>query len=263
MFVLLLIAASCRKSENDSRFDDKPVIEGYLQAGMPVRVRISRQIASGAATPDASGHLDSLNVVLVRNGVPYAMYSAGDGVYCDSTLRVSAGEQYELHFDYNGKEVVAQTIVPTDPVSFRQSATSLGIVQLSASSGPPSSGGFPEPVKLTWRNDDGSYYVAVVRNVASNPQAIRDTTSGSRPPATVFRNRPTTGNTYEITPQTFEYFGMHQILLYHINADYAALYNDDDNTSQNLTNPSTSIQNGLGIFTGLGVDTLWLNVYKK
>jgi hypothetical protein len=52
------------------------------------------------------------------------------------------------------------------------------------------------------------------------------------------------------------------LILYHLNADYAALYNDTGNSSQNLTNPTTNIENGLGIFTGINADTLLLNVIK-
>jgi hypothetical protein len=45
--------------------------------------------------------------------------------------------------------------------------------------------------------------------------------------------------------------------------DYASLYSENSTSSQNLTNPSTSIVNGYGIFTGLNADTLYLNVLEN
>jgi hypothetical protein len=43
----------------------------------------------------------------------------------------------------------------------------------------------------------------------------------------------------------------------------AALYSDNSNSSQNLSNPTTNITNGLGIFTGISSDTLYLQVKQK
>jgi hypothetical protein len=42
--------------------------------------------------------------------------------------------------------------------------------------------------------------------------------------------------------------------------DYASLYDRTTSSSQNLTNPSTGITYGYGIFTGLNADTLDMTV---
>jgi hypothetical protein len=85
---------------------------------------------------------------------------------------------------------------------------------------------------------------------------------GETPPGRFFRNEPTQSNQYEIQFMNFQYLGKHRLILYHLNADYSELYKDNGNSSQNLTNPITNIENGLGIFTGLNADTLLLNVIK-
>jgi len=53
---------------------------------------------------------------------------------------------------------------------------------------------------------------------------------------------------------------IHRIILFHVLPDYASLYDEKISSSQNLTNPSTSITNGYGIFTGLNSDTLYIRV---
>jgi hypothetical protein len=58
----------------------------------------------------------------------------------------------------------------------------------------------------------------------------------------------------------FQYYGTHRIILYHVLPDYATLYDSNSTSSQNLSNPSTSILNGYGIFTGLNSDTLFVEV---
>ena len=75
-----------------------------------------------------------------------------------------------------------------------------------------------------------------------------------------FRNAPTNDNSLQIRSMDFQYYGQHRIVLYHVLPDYASLYELSESTSQNITNPSTSITNGYGIFTGLNSDTLYLTV---
>jgi hypothetical protein len=66
-----------------------------------------------------------------------------------------------------------------------------------------------------------------------------------------------------LRPQEFQYFGKHRLILYHVLPDYASLYSENSTSSQNLTNPSTSIMNGYGIFTGLNSDTLYFTVNEN
>jgi len=50
-------------------------------------------------------------------------------------------------------------------------------------------------------------------------------------------------------------------VLYHLNPEYAALYKFSGNTSLNIREPTTNIENALGIFTGINADTLKIYVY--
>lgn len=256
MIGLALSIFSCKKEEAPV-FVDSPVVESYLKPGDSLSVTISRQVAFATNAIYSSENLDSLSVSVTINNNDYLLSPQGNGIY-KSNYIVQEGDEYRLHFMFNGQAVSASTTIPSQPSNYSISATTLSIPQMNSSN----IGNFtmPDPVELNWDNNDGSYYLVVVENIETNPTPIRDTTGGDGPPDRVFRNQPTTSNTYEIRAMQFQYYGTHRIILFHLNPDYAFLYSDNNSSSQNLSTPQTAITNGLGIFTGINADTLMLEV---
>ena len=183
----------------------------------------------------------------------------GEGNYIDSSTIITDGSKYELSFNFNDKKVKANTYIPAKPLNFSQSITEISITRQDSTSGPPSMDNNTALLKLTWDNYDGSYYIVFIDNIESTLDPIRSFGSKT-PPGNRFRKAPTNSSGTEIRPMEFQYYGTHRIILYHVLPDYASLYNDNSTSSQNLTNPSTSIINGYGIFTGLNSDTLFIEV---
>ncbi len=262
---VLLVAAStlqaCKKDSSKPAFDDQPVVEGYLVAGQPARITISRQIAASAAVQYAADDINNLEVYLKYGNQSYQLRPMGAGVYADTTLYIQEGATYTLSFMYNNKEVSGTTTIPSRPVNFTQSVTEISVDKIDSTTGPPV-GGFtrPDPIELSWQNVNASYYMIVTQNMESAPELIRDTTNR---PLRVFRNEPGIDQQYEINSFQFAFFGQYRIVLFHLNPDYARLYSSNSNSSQNLSSPETTLQNGLGIFTGMSTDTLFLKVNKK
>lgn len=252
LFLFCIFLFSCKK-ESAPVFVDSPVIEAYLKSGDPLRVRISRQVAFSSEANYSPENIDSLQLYVSINDTDYRLLPQGDGIY-QNTCIATEGESYRLHFAFNGKQVSALTKIPARPVSYTASATQIAITQPSAST----TFTMPDPIELNWTNTDHSYYLVVVENIEANPVPIRDTSDGR--PERVFRNQPTTSATYEIRAMEFQYYGWHRIILFHLNPDYAALYNTSSNSSQSLSTPQSDISNGEGIFTGINADTLMLNV---
>jgi hypothetical protein len=263
--LLLLLLAGCEKNALTTASDSvkRPVVEGYFSPNQIPKVKITYQLAFGS-TDTIVQSIKDLSVTVNVDGVSYPMaYSDLDTAYVgDGSWQVIAGKQYQLQFAYGDGMVSATSQVPLPPDDFAASATSIAVPQFSGnpgSGGPPS---FPDPVTLTWENNDGAYYLVVVENVETDPELISDNTDSDRPPRPVFRSEPEQSNTYEIGFQSFEYFGTHRIILFRLNAEYASLYSDNGNSSQNLTSPYSNILGGLGIFTGINSDTLTLEVTK-
>ena len=207
--------------------------------------------------------INSLSIRLTNNNTSINLTSLGEGKYIDSSMIITENERYELSFIYNSKVVSAYTDIPSKPLHFTQSATSIKIAKMDITSGPPTTmPTMPDPISLTWENRDASYYIVIIENMETTLTPIRDF-GDNAPPGNMFRKPPTTSTGLEIRSMEFQYYGMHRLILYHVLPDYASLYSDNQTSSQNLTNPSTSIINGYGIFTGLNSDTLYLTVKKQ
>lgn len=258
LFVLFIIPA-CENKEN-YEFEDSPIINAYLYADNYFEVQISHQVPF---SEDATfvENTDNLDITVSRNGDQSVLESMGSGIYADTLLIVDEDDEYTMDFVYNGNEISAYTYVPAKPTEVTQSATQIYIERIDSTSIPGSGGpgSMPDPIEITWENGDESYYLLVVENMASELDPIRDF-GDEDAPERLFRNAPTNSSVAEIRAFDFQYYGQHRIILYHVLPDYASLYEMSESNSQNITNPSTSINNGYGIFTGLNSDTLYVNV---
>ena len=263
VFILFpIVLFSCKKEESLPEYNVDPVVTAYLSPGVEFSLLLAHQQSTSSET-FSSPSLDSLDITITTNDTVYHLVSKGYGVYTDSTLILRAGYKYDLQFIYNGKVVTASTVIPTKPTDVTQSVTEISIEHITSSTTTTFPSGPADPVTLTWSNNDASYYLVVAQNIEKNPVRIIDTTSALSDTTLIFRNKPTVSASDDINTRSFTYFGKHRIVLFHINPDYASLYDNNSSNSQNLSTPSTGITNGVGIFTGINSDTLFLQVDKK
>jgi hypothetical protein len=269
IFVALIILSaliySCVDRDN-SEFSDIPIIEGYLRPGDYARLTVSRQIPFSSNVTYSSDDINALKITITNNNINHLLTPLGEGKYIDSSLIVAAGERYDLSFTFNSKNVSAYTTVPIKPVDFTESDTSIAVMRMDSTSTPTAGGGMwsmPTPITLEWTNSDDSYYIVVVENMEDSLDPVRQLSSTDTVPLARFNKAPTTSSGLEMRAQEFSYFGRDRLILYHVLPDYASLYDATTASSQNLTNPSTSITNGYGIFTGLNADTLYMTVKEE
>lgn len=255
---IIALLPGCTK-EATSEFTDTPVIEAYLGPGSPLEVVIKRQVPFSDNATFSADDVSALALTISNGTDQHMLISAGNGHYVDATWQAPAGSTHTLSFLFNGKRVTATTSIPARPASFAASASTLIIPPQSSQQGPPE-GAMPDPLQLSWTNSDASYYFLVVSNLEEVPDPIA--TGGEDRGPKAFKTQPTNSNTSAIRPLDFTYYGLHRIILYHVRPDYAALYSQASNNSQNLTNASSSIVNGYGIFTGLNSDTLFVEVLR-
>jgi hypothetical protein len=258
---LLSVLAACEE-ESSIEFNDVPVVEGYLYTGSPVELKISRKSPFSSDLNLDPKDLDNPSVQIKNGGQTYALSPQGEGRYLSTgnNLQIKTGETYQLEFEFKGKKVSAETTVLSKPQGFKQDVTSIKIARFTF---PPSGNlSFPDPVKFSWINPDQTYYLLVVENLESSLDPIIDIDFGDEEPPRLFRIEPTQNNNYEVRSQQFQYYGRHRIILYHINPEYALLYQDSGDNSLNLKTPPTNVKNGMGIFTAISSDTLYLNVIE-
>ncbi|AXY72635.1 DUF4249 family protein [Paraflavitalea soli] len=256
LFTALLMTASfsCTK-ENNVRPAPLPVVEGYLAPGQNASITISEEIlygSTGTLIP-----ITGLMVQITHEGQTYTLTETNAGRYGSLSLPVIAGGAYRLSFSYNGKEISATTEIPPAPGTVTFSATEIVVPQI----GPGMQ--LPDPVRYTWENPDKAYHLMVVRNMEINPTPITFNIGGNiiEKPAPIFRVPPLRSDEQQLSLGRFSYYGRHAVLLYRIQPEYAALYEDNSNNSTNLVAPPGNIENGLGIFTGVhAADTMWIQV---
>jgi hypothetical protein len=251
--IVVLSMASCQKMDVQLSDPNKAVVKGYLFAGKPASISITKQLLYGA-TDTITHPIENLNVVIYdsKNNA-YPLLYTSNGIYRSDKLLPQVGETYTLKFTYNGNELTATTAVPAKPVGF-QGTSSISVQPFGSESGPPSM----SRAEYSWTNTNKNYFLMVVESITPNAKPINDTTKYHAFPT--FRISPTQGNSQSFMGRSFYYYGLHNVILFAINQEYVDLYQDTGNSSQNITSPPGNIVNGFGIFTAINADTLKLYV---
>lgn len=254
--LLILLVTACTKTNNSEVLAPKAVVEGYLVDGEPLEVKVSEESITGTVDSPLVA-ISGLSLTVINNGVHYTLDDQGNGIYRNPSLVVTPGETYQLEFEYNNKIVSAETTIPEKPTGFTGSTTTVTPPE------PPTSGNAPtrpDPVLFTWNNPYNDYHLLVITCIEQDPVEISTGAIMIGGPR-VFRTEPTQNNFQNVVPMRFQFYGLHEVVLYRILPEYAALYEDNGDNSNNLTTPPGNIKNGLGIFTGVNyADKLYITV---
>jgi hypothetical protein len=233
----------------------QPIVEGYVSPGKGVSIKITQEITAGAI--DTLIPLDDLSVKIRKNSTLYTLSYVGKGIYANTDMVIKEGDTCRLAFGYNGVEVSAITVVPTRPTGFTCSSATVKYKNWDNIVA-------PELLEFKWDNPETEYHTVIIkniepenrRNIVNNNHLIYGTQKHN-----IFTG-PSLDNKVSIpTYENFFWLGKHQVILYKVLPEYAILFHETDNSSQNLVSAPTNIKNGYGIFTGLSTsDTLQLTV---
>lgn len=258
-----VLLPACEQEDVASLDSKTAVVEGYLYAGQVAdSIRITQSFAY-SRTDSTLITLDGLSVVLEDGSQSHPLSSAGNGYYRNPNLAIASGRTYRMAFTWQGETVSAETFVPAKKEA-AISATEIEMSKISAGAPPVFGGGQFQPVEVSWNNSEGDYYYVVIRNLEDNPEYINDRfpAGGERHPF-LFISRPQIMDFYAINPMRgLTQFGRHEVIVFRVNPEYAALYELTGGSSLSITQPPSNVKNGLGILTGVSSDTLRLNVKK-
>ena len=251
LFSFLLFLSSCEKINLQTANPDVAVVEAYIEPGDEIQVKIKKQIVFDE---DYSGgdFIENLVVNIQHNGEWEKLVYKYDSIYVLENTVVESGDAFEIEFEYNEKIIKSETSIPFPPNSFQSSSSTVEIPTIGPGYEPP------EPTLLTWSNPDSEYHMVVIESIDIDAELINDS-DDDHPPKT-FRNAPIQGDEQELHFRNFTYYGRHRVILYKLNPEYAALYEDLGSSSLDLTAPTSNIENGLGIFTGINADIQFINV---
>jgi hypothetical protein len=254
-----MLITSCKPTDYTQEAADIPVIEAFLVPGKVPEVTITRIIPYAADEADSIAvPLAGLDVNLKIKGSDYILRedTAGSGKYrypADSML-IHPGDTIVLHTLYHGAVIESSTVVPSAPASLKMSTDILYYT-----SGNPSSWLSAGEIDLTWENSAADFYYITVENVETSPVAL-NTMAENMPKFGI--SPPSKGNQFRIGMRNVTYYGTHRVIVYHVNPEFAELFDNPGMSTVAMTEPPTNIKNGLGIFTAVYPDTLYFEVKK-
>ena len=246
---------SCQKTNNNVSGVNRPVVEAYLVPGTKTIVKVYYQkylddtITYGYPITGLK-----LNISDGTKNVQLAETTPGNYTWADTTF-VQFKKTYSLNFTYQGNIISAKTTVPDRPTGFRASDT-LQKVPYRGAGVPNNSIGFV-PVTFNWTSPASWYYMLVYKDISTVLVSTNANSTRAYHDSEVVLGQT---SSYQTQATSFSYIGNYKILLYHINQEYSDAINASGGTSLTLTNPSTNVVNGLGIFTSMSADTLNLDV---
>ena len=265
----LCFLVSCEQDSNLTTLTtETPVIEAYLVGGQPIDTFKVTQSVSYASQDSVVTALDNLSIFISdgSNTTTIPLNNIGDGIYQNLDFIIQNAQSYTMSFEFNGEVIAAETYIPASK-EVAATTTTIYMDKIEDNGSFPNFGDLqqPDPVELQWDNQEGDYYYVVVQNIEEDPETINELiqrfTGGRR---FRFISEPQVMDFYAIQPQReIQQFGTHQIIVFRVNPEYAALYETSGTTSTTISQPPSNIENGLGIFTGVATDTVFLEVVKR
>lgn len=270
LVLMSIMLAGCQATEQDDlSVETQPVVQAFLTPGVSPEVKVSRVIAfSDDSTSSVAEEISGLEIQLTDGNNVCLLVELSDslaGTYTDTSgcLVITPGSTYQLSFYYNECLITSATTVPSKPLSFECSETQIKVERITEDTepGPPSM----TEVELTWVNDELDYYLISIRYMEEEYDTINllEEIEDAYDIAN-FSTEPMQVNFYTIRSMQFAFFGQYQIVLSHVNSDYANLYESlGQSTLDGLVEPTPNIENAKGIFTSYNSDTLYLNVLEQ
>ncbi len=266
------IFLSCEEENLNTIAENQYVVEAFIYAGEQVDdVRIKTTFPLSEAE-DISTPINTAQVTLMKGGQEYQLTSFGDEGYyryTGSDLTVETGDVFDLVVEHNGITATATTIVPTPTMGLTLSTDSLLVPQLPLSEGRDAIveaiGNFlrGSSVEARWDNPTNDLYFMVVEAVSDTldpifPAVVLDALARFR-----FVSEPTDGETISFLGGTLESFGTYSTRVYHINDEYAALYENRTQDSRDLNEPPSNVQNALGVFSAFNSQEAFFEVARE
>lgn len=275
--VLLITFNACETISTDAINPiDKPVVEAFLRPNAPVRLKVFTIKPFENAT-DSSKGINGLKITITgSDGRVFYLKNEKNGFYYSSPTELigGVGSVYQLQFSFKNQLIIASAKIPEKPLNFKSNKQEIsikqvevvesnGVIGITSSSGGNSSNA-TNKITLTWSNPNSDYHFISYFNTNPNPESILKTPPGF-PIIEIpsFTLPPDQSSITFLHAENFKSYGTHGIVLYRLNSDYATLFETMNSSTQNIRTPNSMITNGLGIFTGINTDTVFIQIKKK
>lgn len=267
-----IVFLSCDDENLNNIAANQFVVEGFIYANEPIddiRIKSTFPLAD---EEDTSMPINNATVTIMKDGQRYDLIPSGnDGFYHypADDVRVETGDIFNLEVVHNGITATAETIVPTPTRGLKLSTDSLKVPRLQLSQGREvveeqiRSFLQSSSIEATWENAEEDLYFMVVETVKDTiipifPGPVLDALAGFR-----FVSEPTEDSSLTFIGGTLVSFGTYSVTVYHINQEYAALYENRTQDSRDLNEPPSNVQNALGVFSAFNSQEAFFEVAQE
>ena len=260
IYLLTLLSFASCEAIPETEFTDRPVVCCYLSAGESPALTVQKLIPFQSDAEFSEEDVSNLEITVTdqTTGKEYPLSGSGEGTYANPELIVESGHEYSLSFDYDGVPVTAVTTVPSAPEGVSFSATKIEVTGFQPPQ--PMSKAHGEGIEISWKNDDGDYYIVEGRTWSTNP--VTDVEDDEDLPARTFKLNYTQGTSATLSSSDFNYYGTYHISVIHINREYAVMSQGGSTSSTTLVDVKGNIDGGYGIFTGISSVTRTVSVTR-
>ena len=271
LLVILLLPGFFVCTENSSpvaseeQHSKTVVVSAFLYANEPVYdIRLTTSLPLGTEETSAPP-INNAQVSLLKDGERYTLQaSPGDSGYyhySGDDLTIDSGDKFTLEVSYNDIVITGETTIPEPPQSVSISNDTIFIPDFSNFG--PWTGGInidTSKVRLivSWNVDGSSLFFTTLENADENAETIETGFRFMRGRRII--SQPTTRGDYTISFMNVNEYGRHCARIYRVNQEYADLYGSRSQSSQDLNEPLTNIENGLGVFSAFNSDSVFFYV---
>lgn len=267
--LIVLLFCACGEENLNNIAANQFVVEAFIFAGEPIddiRIKSTFPLSD---EEDTSSPINDATVTLIKDGQRFALVASGnEGLYHypGNDVEVATNDIFQLEVVHSGITATAETIVPTPTVGLQISADSLKVPQLPFSEGREAIveaiGNFLRNSRIdaTWDNPNEDLYFMVVESVNDTidpifPAQVIEALANFR-----FVSEPTEEASLTFFGGGLVSFGTYSVKVYHINQEYAALYENREQDSRDLNEPPSNVQNALGIFSAFNSQEAFFEV---
>jgi len=262
-----IVGVGCTDAPTAEGGVDLVVVEAYLFAGEPVAdVRLTESVPLGIDPVEAPS-INDAQVVLIKNGVSYALQPTGEGGYYEyssADLAIETGDLFRLEVSYFGKVAVGETVVPEPPVNVAIDGDTLFAPIFGR--GGPGQGGFNlqnAQLAATWENPDERLHFVVLESLDEDTESILPDQLLERIGRFRFISEPTVDDFYIIRLLALRDLGRHEARIHRVNQEYADLYENRTQDSRDLNEPPSNITDGLGVFSAFASQSAFFEVARQ
>lgn len=267
----IIINSSCEDISDFDSGESKPVVEAFIYEGESVDdIYLKKTVPFNTESKSSSEIISDAIITISGNGQDFILTPVTDQpgryIYDGNDLSVNIGDNYQLTFEYEDIIISSTTTIPSEPEGVDISPQSIFITEINSLIDLRNfRESFQKTINVTWNNADGSYYYLVIENIENNPRSIDPTdVLGGLGINFEFTTTPTQENVLSLRPLVhFTQYGTHRVTIYHVNEEYALLYETSTQDSRDLNEPYTNINNGLGIFSGFASQEVYFEVIKQ